>query len=157
MGHGYECSVMHVNLLININQEISHHQVAYFIQKVGDMGIYYILLDKKTERFINFGKKINNSKFGYDGLDFYYNGKQFDLSDDMLFLLKERFIEKHGQENVIFSPDWELEQVYWLDDDVPPISVGGDDDFSIPLEEYLPELNNPDELIKKGWLIERAD
>ena len=104
MGHGYECSVMHVNLLVNINQEISHHQVAYFIQKVGDMGIYYILLDKKTERFINFGKKINNSKFGYDGLDFYYNGKQFDLSDDMLFLLKERFIEKHGQENVIFFP-----------------------------------------------------
>lgn len=105
------------------------------------MSITYCLFDRKTKRCINLGKKINSSSFGFEGPIFYSQGAFHLLPEDLRHLLQKRFTEIHGEENVALIADWELfDSGDYLQSEEETIQVGGDEDNSIPLEFYLPEL-----------------
>jgi len=112
------------------------------------MSITYCLFDKQTRRCINFGRKVD-TPFGYQGPTVYISGQRARLPDDLLVLLKQRFIEAHGDKNVAFIADWELfDSGDYLQPDEETVQVGGDEDNAIPLSLYLHELKQPDALHK---------
>lgn len=103
------------------------------------MGITYSLYDPSTKRCIQLGKK-DNSAFGYEG-PIIFNGHSLGLlTSEPLFILKQRFIDRHGAGVVLLDTDVLYESCQYLQDDEDVIIVGGDEDNSIPLSEYLPEL-----------------
>jgi hypothetical protein len=122
------------------------------------MAIYYYLSATNAQQAIPLGRSTPNS-LGYEGPVVWICGNRYRLPDKYLSLLIERFRKRHRTSETVIYADYELfdsEKVVAQEDDI--LVVGGDRDTDPPLEEYLPEIKQPDviaELVKdKKFLIE---
>lgn len=105
------------------------------------MSTHYYLYEKQKKHCVNLGKKLNESSFGFEGPLFYSDGEFRLLPEELRHLLKKRFIEAHGERNVVVLTDDDLfDSGRYLAIDEEPVEVGGDEDNAIPLNVYLPEL-----------------
>lgn len=114
----------------------------------------YFLYSKSGNRDICLGKK-GNDEVPYFRVE-WINGDYYNFSKDLFNVLEQRFTNAHSDAIILDSYDL-FDSGNYVQPDEDTISVGGDEDNAIPLTEYLPELNNPDELIEKGWLVLQPD
>jgi hypothetical protein len=107
------------------------------------MGIYYYLFAPESKECIELGKKGKRPDYDYEGPSIYVDKHSFLLPARYLDLLISRFTQKHGGEGkVIYLPDYELDSSDYLADGEDVSVVGGDRDFDIPVNKYLPEISN---------------
>jgi hypothetical protein len=107
------------------------------------MGVYYYLFSPEAKECVDLGKKGKRLDYEYQGPSVYVDKHSFFLPANYLELLISRFTQEHGgKDKVIYLPDYELESSNYLDDNEDVSVVGGDRDFDIPVNKYLPEIDN---------------
>jgi hypothetical protein len=107
------------------------------------MSIYYYLFSSNNRECINLGKKGRRNDYEYDGPSVILSGKTYLLPAQYLELMKQRFIEKNGKNNIVICPDYDLfDTEEYLKDDEEFYEVGGERDFDLPITKYLPEIED---------------
>ena len=105
------------------------------------MSIGYYIFARNSKECISLGSKGRRNDHEYRGPIVILFGQRYLLPSEYLNLLIQRFVEKHGKNEVVVCQDYDLfDTDIYLKDDEDCLEIGGDRCFDPPITKYLPEL-----------------